>query len=102
MTRRLRLATLLSVLALPPAALAQRTSPARPTAATARVPQMSRVDTALLRGMKYRFVGHTRGGRVTAVTGVPSQPRTFYMGVASGGVFRTTNAGTSWEPITDG
>ena len=36
------------------------------------------------------------------MTGVPSQPRTFYMGVASGGLFKTTDAGASWIPITDG
>lgn len=50
----------------------------------------------------YRMVGPARGGRVTTVTGVPSQPRTFYMGVASGGVWRTTDAGASWVPISDG
>ena len=33
--------------------------------------------------LHYRMVGPARGGRVTTVTGVPSQPRTFYMGVAS-------------------
>src|SRR5262249_42661827 len=54
------------------------------------------------RGLRFREVGPPRGGRVTTVTGVPSQPRTFYMGVASGGVFRTTDAGASWVPITDG
>src|SRR6185312_10848053 len=43
-----------------------------------------------------------RGGRVTTVTGVPSQPRTFYMGVASGGLWKTTDAGASWVPISDG
>jgi len=59
-------------------------------------------DSAMFQGLKYRSVGPSRGGRVTAVTGVPSQPTTFYMGVASGGVFRTTNNGQSWEPITDG
>lgn len=62
----------------------------------------AQVDSALLRGLKYRLVGPSRGGRVTAVTGVPSQPRTFYMGVASGGVFRTTDGGENWVPITDG
>ena len=62
----------------------------------------SPVDSTLFRGMSYRLVGPSRGGRVTAVTGVPSQPRTFYMGVASGGVFRTTDGGTTWVPITDG
>jgi photosystem II stability/assembly factor-like uncharacterized protein len=39
---------------------------------------------------------------VTTVTGVPSQPKTFYMGVASGGLFRTTDGGATWVPITDG
>jgi hypothetical protein len=60
------------------------------------------VDPALFKGLKYRLVGPSRGGRVTTVTGVPSQPRTFYMGVASGGLFRTTDAGANWVPITDG
>ena len=70
--------------------------------AAPRVPMMAAVDTALLHGLTYRLVGHSRGGRVTTVTGVPSQPRTFYMGVASGGLFRTTDGGQNWEPITDG
>lgn len=71
-------------------------------AASVQPPMMQSVDTALFRGLSYRLVGHSRGGRVTTVTGVPSRPRTFYMGVASGGLWRTTNAGESWEPITDG
>jgi hypothetical protein len=62
---------------------------------------MSSVDPALFKGMQYRLVGPSRGGRVTTVTGVPSQPRTFYMGVASGGLFRTTDSGATWAPITD-
>ena len=59
-------------------------------------------DRSLYNGLRYRLVGPSRGGRVTTVTGVPSQPRTFYMGVASGGVFKTTDNGVSWTPITDG
>jgi photosystem II stability/assembly factor-like uncharacterized protein len=43
----------------------------------------------------------SRGGRVTAVAGVPSNPQTYYMG-AAGGVWRTQDAGQVWEPITDG
>ena len=63
---------------------------------------VQRVDPALFKGLRYRLVGPSRGGRVTTVTGVPSQPKTFYMGVASGGVFRTTDGGVSWVPLTDG
>jgi photosystem II stability/assembly factor-like uncharacterized protein len=65
-------------------------------------PMMPSVDTMLFHGLRYRNVGPPRGGRVTTVTGVASQPRTFYMGVASGGLFRTTDAGASWTPLTDG
>src|SRR5882724_6505783 len=68
----------------------------------ARPQQMPSCDPALFNGLRYRLVGPSRGGRVTTVSGVPSQPRTFYMGVASGGLFRTTDAGTNWVPITDG
>lgn len=68
-------------------------------AATAPAPT---VNPASFAGMQFRYAGHSVGGRVTAVAGVPSQPRTFYMGVASGGLFRTTDGGESWQPITDG
>ncbi len=98
---------LLSALALLPAALgaqsvAKPIASARPASGVAKAPMMASVDGALFNGLRYRLAGHSRGGRATTVTGVPSQPRTFYMGVASGGVFRTTNGGESWEPITDG
>jgi len=63
---------------------------------------MPGVGPAFFNGLHYRLVGPSRGGRVTTVTGVPSQPKTFYMGVASGGLFRTIDGGASWNPITDG
>jgi len=59
-------------------------------------------DSTLFAGLHYRMIGPTRGGRVTTVMGVPSEPRTFYMGVASGGVWKTTDGGASWRPISDG
>ena len=59
-------------------------------------------EAALFKGLQYRLVGPSRGGRVTTVTGVPSQPRTFYMGVASGGLWRTTDGGVTWVPLGDG
>jgi photosystem II stability/assembly factor-like uncharacterized protein len=81
-------------------------TPARPgapqQARAVMAAPMPAVDPALFKGLKYRLVGPSRGGRVTTVTGVPSQPRTFYMGAASGGVFRTIDGGATWVPITDG
>src|SRR5213594_2324474 len=65
-------------------------------------PMMPKVDPAFFNALRYRLVGPSRGGRVTTVTGVPSQPKTFYMGVASGGLLRTTDGGVTWVPITDG
>ena len=62
----------------------------------------AQVDSALFKGLRYRMVGPNRGGRSTAVTGVPSQPNTFYMGVASGGVWKTIDYGQTWSPISDG
>ena len=53
-------------------------------------------------GMRYRLIGPFRGGRVTAVTGVPSQPFTFYMGSTGGGVWKTTDAGHTWTNVSDG
>ena len=74
----------------------------RPFATPRQSALLASVDTTLFHGLHYRMVGPPRGGRVTTVTGVSSEPRTFYMGVASGGVFKTTDAGASWRPITDG
>jgi len=68
----------------------------------ARAEQPAQVDPALFAGLSYRLVGPSRGGRSTTVTGVPSQPNTFYMGEASGGLFKTTDGGESWIPVTDG
>ena len=50
-------------------------------------------DAALYEGLKYRNIGPSRGGRVTTVTGVASQPSTFYMGSVGGGVWKTTDYG---------
>ena len=48
------------------------------------------------------MIGPFRGGRVVAVSGVPSDPATFYFGSVGGGVWKTTDSGTVWRPIFDG
>jgi len=52
--------------------------------------------------LSYRNVGPTRGGRVTAVAGVTSMPNIYYMGATGGGVWKTTDYGTTWTNISDG
>jgi photosystem II stability/assembly factor-like uncharacterized protein len=60
------------------------------------------LDAAQWSGLKFRNVGPWRGGRVTTVTGVPTQPNTYYMGTVGGGVWKTVDAGHSWTNTTDG
>jgi len=52
--------------------------------------------------LKWRSIGPSIGGRVVAITGVPSQRDLFYMGAVDGGVWKSTNYGVSWTNITDG
>src|SRR4051812_9270232 len=51
--------------------------------------------------LRWRNIGPFRGGRVDAVAGVPGDPSTFYFGSVGGGVWKTTNAGTTYSPIFD-
>jgi photosystem II stability/assembly factor-like uncharacterized protein len=60
------------------------------------------VDPVNYQDLRWRNVGPTRGGRVTAITGVRSQPCTFYMGASGGGVWKTESCGAAWSPVTDG
>ncbi len=59
------------------------------------------VPDELFNSMSFRLVGPFRGGRVTAVTGVPGDPMTYYMGTTGGGVWKTTDAGITWRNVSD-
>ncbi|MDX1480204.1 MAG: hypothetical protein R3315_00930 [Woeseiaceae bacterium] len=52
--------------------------------------------------LEYRNVGPTRGGRVTAVAGTVAERGTYYLGASGGGVWKTTDYGTSWHNVSDG
>lgn len=57
---------------------------------------------SLYDGMKWRQLGPFRGGRAGTATGVANNPNLYYMGTAGGGVWKTTDAGSTWQCISDG
>lgn len=56
----------------------------------------------LLNAMTFRCIGPPRGGRVVAVAGDPNDLGTFYFGGVAGGIWKTTDAGVTWQCISDG
>jgi photosystem II stability/assembly factor-like uncharacterized protein len=90
--RRLLVVALSSVVAVPVLAASNAAPP--PAAKTT-------FDESYFQSMHFRLVGPFRGGRSTAVAGVPGQPRTFYMGSTGGGVWKTTDGGATWRNVSD-
>ncbi len=70
--------------------------------AVAQEPDAEIVPSVRFGGLRYYYVGPSRGGRVTAVAGHREQPSTFYMGASGGGVWKTTDYGHNWHPVSDG
>ncbi len=66
------------------------------------VAQDPAVDPELYSSMEWRSIGPFRGGRSVASTGVVGDPLTYYMGTVGGGVWKTTDAGTTWQNVSDG
>lgn len=100
MMRPRPLATALAPLAL---ALAFLLAPAAgSTWVAAQADATVALDPAAYQDLRWRHVGPHRGGRVTAIAGVRTQPCTFYQGGTGGGVFKTTDCGHTWLPVSDG
>ena len=60
------------------------------------------VNSSLVSGLKWRSVGPAlTAGRISDIAVNPSNPAEYYLAIASGGIFKTTNAGTTYEPIFD-
>ncbi len=59
------------------------------------------LDEALLEGYRWRNLGPDRGGRSIAVSGVIGQPDVAYFGAVGGGLWKTTDGGENWIPVTD-
>ncbi|QNL52484.1 glycosyl hydrolase [Olivibacter sp. SDN3] len=62
----------------------------------------SESPTDLFKTLEYRNVGPNRGGRSLAATGSPQRPNEYYFGATGGGLWKTTDGGTTWKPVTDG
>src|SRR4051812_29620522 len=52
--------------------------------------------------LRWRSLGPPRGGRSIAVAGSATRPYEYYMGATGGGLWKTTDGGVSWKPVTDG
>ena len=71
----------------------------------ARAPQsasLSTIDAPILKAFQWRSIGPARAGRSIAVSGVKGHPKEAYTGQTGGGLWKTTDGGQTWKPITDG
>ena len=85
--------------ATPPATRTPAQPTATPPAQISTGP--SSVDPSLFKAIQWRGIGPYRGGRALAATGVPGEPYVFYTGFVAGGVWKTTDGGATWAPLTD-
>jgi photosystem II stability/assembly factor-like uncharacterized protein len=86
-----RLSKFLIILLLVPAALAAQREGGGGNAA----------DAGPFGALRWRSLGPPRGGRSIAVAGSTARPNEYYMGATGGGLWKTTDAGTTWKPVTD-
>ena len=63
--------------------------------------QQPTLDSAFLAGYSWRNLGPDRGGRSIAVSGVKGRPDEAYFGATGGGLWKTTDGGDNWHPVTD-
>ena len=58
-------------------------------------------DSSTFAAIRWREIGPFRGGRSVAVAGSGKRPNEYYFGTTGGGVFKTTDGGITWAPVTD-
>ena len=86
----------------PSLAVAQAKPVVRPASAPLAVaPLAAPFDTLALNAVKWREIGPFRGGRSSAVAGSVARPKEYWMGTTGAGVFKSTDGGVTWLPMTD-
>lgn len=60
------------------------------------------VDPSFYQGYEWRNIGPQRGGRSLGAMGSPGRPNEYYFGATGGGLWKTTDGGNNWFPVTDG
>src|SRR5665647_1405493 len=83
------------------AAAASSLSPLVSSAQTPVAAASAAYDTSAFAALKWREIGPFRGGRSVAVAGSSKRQYEYYFGTTGGGVFKTTDGGVTWAPITD-
>ena len=66
------------------------------------ISQQMTPDSTSFQTMKYRMVGPYRGGRSIAIAGHADRINEYYFGATGGGLWKTTDGGGTWDPVTDG
>lgn len=69
---------------------------------TPRAATVAAIDSTFLASYRWRNIGPDRGGRSIAVSGVKGQRNVAYFGAVGGGLWKTTDGGETWQPVTDG
>ena len=63
---------------------------------------LAQVKDSTLKGMSWRNIGPNRGGRSLGIAGTSKRKLEYYFGAVGGGLWKTTDGGLNWKPVTDG
>lgn len=67
-----------------------------------KVTEPNLLSNGFYENLEWRNIGPYRGGRSLGAAGSPSRPNEYYFGATGGGLWKTTDGGNEWSPVTDG
>src|SRR5262245_10610457 len=97
----LPIAMIVAAFAGQPSASSRWQAPSPPAAGEQQAPAPGNLNDPVSL-LSWRSIGPPRGGRSIAVSGVKGRPKEAYFGAVGGGLWKTTDAGENWAPVTDG